>query len=65
MSSILGAIKAIGELISLFRDVLSLYQKHKTEKWWTDTVQVVSDLKNAKTDDERREIARRLSDLHR
>jgi len=59
----LEAIAAIGSLIKLLQKVFSLWRKAKREAWVSDAVDTLSEIKEAKTDEDRKRLARRLAEL--
>lgn len=61
MSAVFGAITALVELIKMLRDLFSLWQKARAEGWLEDAMKVLDRVKEAKTDEERKALARDLA----
>lgn len=59
----LQAIAAIGTLIKMLMEIIALWNKSRREGWVSDAVDTLTKIKEAKTDAERKELARRLAQL--
>lgn len=60
MATILGFLNAIVEMFGLIRQAIELYQQAKKEGWIDEGRELASKIKNAKTDDERRQLVKDL-----
>lgn len=56
-----SAIQGVIQLIFMLKDLVVLYQKAKQEGWLQDATETLERVKRAKTDEERKELARRLA----
>lgn len=63
MTGILSGITALVELLKMLRDLFSLWQKARAEGWLEDAVKVLDRVKEAKTDEERKRLAREMARL--
>lgn len=63
MTALLSGITALVELVKMVRDLFSLWQKARAEGWLEDVVVVLDRVKEAKTDEERKKLARELARL--
>lgn len=61
MSNLIAAIKALMELVLLAKQLVSLYSQAKREGWLEEGRELAKTITEAKTDEERRELVRRLS----
>ena len=65
MNTILSLFKMISELWNLINGAIALWQASKREGWIQDGQKLTDAIKNAKTDEERKALVRRLADsLH-
>ena len=62
MTSFIAFFKALNEIIGGLRAAYDLIKKAQVEGWYNDGKEIAMQIKNAKTDDERRALARRLAD---
>jgi hypothetical protein len=58
-----SAIQGIIQLLMMLKDLVVLYQKAKQEGWLKDATETLERVKRAKTDEERKELARRLAEV--
>lgn len=65
MASLLSAIAALIELINLLKGVVVLYRDAKREGWLEEGRELAKAISGAKTNDERKELVRRLSDYRK
>lgn len=63
MTAFLSGITAIVELLKMLRDLFALWQKARAEGWLDDAVKALDRVKEAKTDEERKALARELARL--
>jgi signal transduction histidine kinase len=63
MTAFFSGLTAIVELLKMLRDLFSLWQKARAEGWMEDVVVVLDRVKEAKTDEERKRLARELARL--
>lgn len=61
MTAILSAITALVELAKMLRDLLALWKKARAEGWLEDAITALEKVKEAKTDEERKALARELA----
>lgn len=62
LTQILAILKGFFEVIGLVKEVIGLVRKAKKEGWIQDGRELSHAIKNAKTNEERRELVKRLSD---
>ena len=62
-AQILLAIKSIASIISTVKEIFKFIEDNKTEKWFQDSAEVFGKLKEAKTTDERKALAKDLRNL--
>jgi hypothetical protein len=62
MSKILLLLKTITEIANTISEALSFYRKAKEEGWYEDAKIIASRVRGAKTDEERKELVRKLAD---
>lgn len=63
ISAIIGGIQSLASIVQAVRDIFSFVQANKNEVWFQDSAKFFSDLRGAKTDDERKALAKRLRDI--
>ena len=63
MGTFAAAIKAAMEVVNLVKNLFALYRRAKREGWLNDAAVVLEKVKTAKTDEERRELARELAKI--
>lgn len=61
MTAFISGLTALMELVKMLRDLFSLWQKARAEGWLEDAVKVLDRVKEAKTDEERKKLARELA----
>lgn len=61
MTQIIAAISSLVELVRMARELFALWQKARAEGWLEDAVKVLDRVKEAKTDEERKKLARELA----
>lgn len=61
MTSVLSAITGLVELAKMLRDLLALWKKARAEGWFDDAIKVLDRVKEAKSDEERKALARELA----
>lgn len=61
MTSILSAITGLVELAKMLRDLFALWKKARAEGWFEDAIKVLDRVKEAKSDEERKALARELA----
>ena len=59
--TVIAAIKGVVELIFMLRDLVVMYRQARAEGWLEDAKRTLDAVKTAKSDDERRRLARELS----
>lgn len=69
MASILAALKALPEIVGLIRELVdgvkvlaAQNQKMQEDKWVYQAKEIALQVAHAKTDEERKELAKKLSD---
>lgn len=62
---ILGLFKFLGGLWEAIKSAIDAYRKARLEGWVADHEAVTAAIRDAKTDAERRELAKRLADVVR
>lgn len=62
LSQILAIFTTIKEVIELFKQAWSLYQQARVEGWIAEGKTIAEGIKNLQTDDERKELVKKLSD---
>jgi len=62
ISSIFAALSAIKEIISTVKAIMDFVEANRNETWWREWSQTREQLKNAKTTDERKALAKSLRD---
>jgi hypothetical protein len=63
MTGFFAGLTAVVELLKMLRDLFTLWQKARAEGWLNDVVTVLDRVKEAKTDEERKALARELARL--
>jgi hypothetical protein len=61
VTSVLSAITGLVELAKMLRDLLALWKKARAEGWFDDAIKVLDRVKEAKSDEERKALARELA----
>jgi hypothetical protein len=62
MSAILGAISALGTIISTIWDLYHIIKKTQAKNWVKDVKVITGEMKAVKTDEQRKALASRLAD---
>ena len=63
LSQILGALSLLKEIISGIKEVFAFFEKAKEDAWYKDLAETRTLLKNAKTSEERKEVAKKIRDI--
>jgi hypothetical protein len=63
MTEFFSGLTGIVAFLKMLRDLFSLWQKARAEGWYEDAVKVLDRVKEAKTDEERKKLARELARL--
>ena len=61
MSNLAVALKALLDVFLLVKQLLTLYKQAKREGWLDEGRELAKSITEAKTDEERRDLVRRLS----
>lgn len=62
LSKILNVFTVIKDVIELFKQALALYQQARIEGWVAEGKTIAQGIKNLETDEERKELVKKLSD---
>lgn len=62
MATILGIINGLIEIVNLFKQAWALYQQAKVEGWIQEGKKIADGITNAKTDEERKALVKKLAD---
>ena len=65
MANLLSALAALLEIINLLKGVVLLYRDAKREGWLEEGRELAKAINGAKTNDERKELVRRLADYRK
>lgn len=65
IAKILGALEFLKELWSAIKSAIAAWKQAKKEGWIEDHEAVTAAIRNAKTDEERRALAKKLADIVR
>ena len=65
MANLLSALAALLEIINLLKGVVLLYRDAKREGWLEEGREIAKAINGAKTNDERKELVRKLSDYRK
>ena len=65
IAKILGAIEFLKELWGAIKSAIAAWRQAKKEGWIADHEAVTAAIRDAKTDEERRALAKRLADVIR
>ena len=63
LSQILGSLSLLKEIISGIKEVFHFFEKAKEDAWYKDWQETRTLLKNAKTSEERKEVAKKIRDI--
>ena len=61
MKTVLAAIKAVLEIFNLVKEAVKLYKQAKREGWIQDGREIAKKIKDADSDDKRRELVKDLA----
>jgi hypothetical protein len=65
MANVLSALAALLEIINLLKGVVLLYRDAKREGWLEEGRELAKAINGAKTNDERKELVRKLADYRK
>lgn len=65
MGGFLEGLKTIASIVEGVQALLKFIQTNKDEAWFKESAQIFTELKNAKTEDQRKDLARRMRDAIR
>lgn len=62
MATFYKLAQALLDLYAFLKQAMAMYQQAKKEGWITDGKKIITEIQSAQTDQQRRELLRRLSD---
>ena len=62
MATFYKLAQALLEFYAFLKQAMAMYQQAKKEGWITDGKKIITEIQSAQTDQQRRELLRRLSD---
>lgn len=65
LAQIAAIFQTINLIISSAKEIMGFIDKNKNEAWFRDSAELFQELRNAKNDDERKNLAIRLRDIIR
>ena len=63
ITQILGALGLLKELVTGIKELYGFYQQAKEDAWWKEWQETRKQLRDAKTTDERKEVAKKIRDI--